>query len=84
MIYLDESPILQVVDESTSFQAAHWLQSMKVAHTWDILRLCWIDVYSGPPETITHDAGSNFDSSEYRVNATSMAIKVKCVPVEAP
>ena len=84
VMYIDANPILQVVDESTSFQAARWLQNMTAGHTWDTLRLCWIDVYSGPPEIIVHDAGSNFDSSEFRMNASSTAIKVKCIPIEAP
>ncbi|KAI0994211.1 hypothetical protein K3495_g13971 [Podosphaera aphanis] len=57
---------------------------MTAAHTWDTLRYCWIDIYSGPPETIIHDAGTNFDSSEFRGNALGMAIKVKCIPVESP
>ncbi|KAI0996514.1 hypothetical protein K3495_g11667 [Podosphaera aphanis] len=83
-MYIDGNPILQVVDEGTSFQAARWLKNMTAAHTWDTLRYCWIDIYSGPPETIIHDAGTYFDSSEFRGNALGMAIKVKCIPVESP
>lgn len=57
---------------------------MSAAHTWDTLKLCWIDVYTGPSDIIVHDAGTNFSSSEFRQNASAMAIAVKCVPVEAP
>ncbi|KAI0994365.1 hypothetical protein K3495_g13815 [Podosphaera aphanis] len=49
----------------------------------DILRLCWIDIYNGPPEIIVHDAGSNFSSHEFRQYAASMKIITKEVPVEA-
>lgn len=48
-----------------------------------MLRNCWIDVYIGPPDVITHDAGSNFASKEFRQNAQSMAIRTNEVPVEA-
>lgn len=82
-MYIDNSPILHVVDEATRFQAARWLQNISARHTWDTLRLCWIDVYLGPPDYILHDAGKNFVSREFRQFAISMAITTKNVPVEA-
>ncbi|KAM4061780.1 GAG-pre-integrase domain-containing protein [Hirsutella rhossiliensis] len=30
--------------------------------TWEALRALWIDTYLGPPDTIKHDAGTNFAS----------------------
>src|SRR5438045_1894823 len=84
VMYIDNKPILHVVDQATSFQAARWLQSISASHTWDMIWLCWIDVYTGPPDIIVHDAGTNFDSAEFRRNTGSMAICTKCVPVEAP
>lgn len=83
-MYIDNNPVLHVIDEATSFQAARWLSNMSAAHTWDMLRLCWIDMYIGPPDVIVHDAGTNFDSAEFRQNASGMTIQVKCIPVEAP
>ena len=83
IMYIDNSPILHVVDEATRFQAARWLSNISAKHTWDTLRLCWIDVYLGPPDYILHDAGKNFVSKEFRQLATSMAITTKSVPVEA-
>ena len=62
VMYVDNQPLLHVVDEGTRFQAAHWLRNMTAQHTWDILRRCWIDVYIGPPDLIIHDAGTNFSS----------------------
>lgn len=82
-MYIDGSPILRIVDEATRFQAARWLNNVSAKHTWETLRLCWIDVYIGPPDLITHDAGSNFVSKKFRQYATSMAIATKTVPVEA-
>ena len=83
VMYIDSNPLLHVVDEGTRFQAARWLQNMTAQHAWDVLRLCWIDVYIGPPEVITHDAGTNFAAQEFQQYATSMAITTKEVPVEA-
>ena len=65
VMYIDGIPVLHVVDEATCFQAFRWLHNMTASHTWDMLRSCWIDVYTGSPEVITHDAGTNFDSAEF-------------------
>jgi Reverse transcriptase (RNA-dependent DNA polymerase) len=83
IMYIDNQPILHVIDEATRFQAARFLKDVSTKHTWDMLRLCWIDTYIGPPELITHDAGRNFISKEFRQNARTMAISTKAVPVEA-
>jgi hypothetical protein len=83
VLYLSGKPVLQVVDSSTSFQAARFLKDMSAKTAWDTLRLCWIDVYQGPPDYVIHDAGKNFSSTEFRQQAKAMAIEVKEVPVEA-
>ena len=59
------------------------MKDISAKHTWDLLRLCWIDTYVGPPEYVVHDAGKNFISREFRQNAKGMAISTKSVPVEA-
>ena len=83
VMYINNSPVLHVVDEATRFQAGRWLQDISAKHTWDTLRLCWIDTYLGPPDQITHDAGKNFISKEFKHYATTMGVETKGVPVEA-
>lgn len=83
VMYIDNHPVLHVVDEATNFQAARWLQNISSKHTWDAIRACWIDVYIGPPDYIVTDAGSNFTGKEFHQCATSMAVCVKNIPVEA-
>ncbi|KAI0996724.1 hypothetical protein K3495_g11457, partial [Podosphaera aphanis] len=83
VLWIDEKPVLQVVDDATRFQAASWLKSMNAKDAWDTLRNCWIDVYLGPPDMIIHDAGTNFTGQEFKQSAIAMAIKTKAVPTEA-
>ncbi|KHJ32171.1 hypothetical protein EV44_g3834 [Erysiphe necator] len=83
VLYIDGDPVLHVVDESTSFQAAKWLPNLSVSHTWDMLRMYWIDIYTGPPETLIHYTGTAFDSAEFRQSATALGIEIKQDPVEA-
>lgn len=84
VMYLEgNKPVLHVVDTATTFQAARFLKDVSAKHTWEALRLCWIDVYQGPPDWITTDAGRNFHAQEFRQSARSMGISIKEVPVEA-
>ncbi|KAK1990748.1 hypothetical protein LX36DRAFT_685881 [Colletotrichum falcatum] len=76
-------PVLHVVDAATSFNAARFLRSITAEHTWEALRMCWIDVYLGPPDWITTDAGLNFHAAEFKRAARSLSIEVKEVPIEA-
>jgi transposase InsO family protein len=78
-----KQPVLHVVDTATAFNAARFLKDITARHVWETLRLCWIDVYQGPPDWIVTDAGKQFRSSEFRQYAKDMAISLKEVPIEA-
>ena len=83
VMYLDGKPVLHVVDAATGFQAARFMRNMSAKETWDVLKECWIDTYLGPPDIITHDAGTNFDSTEFRNEARLVGVTCHQVPVEA-
>ena len=84
VMYIQGNPVLHVVDEATRFQAARWLPSISAEATWEALRMCWLDVYAGPPDILVHDAGTNFTSRSFTSAAHSCDIRTKCVPVESP
>ncbi len=83
VMYIENHPILHVVDDVTRFQVARWLQSINARHIWDMLRLCWIDVYLSPSNHILTDADKNFASREFRQFVISMTIITKAMFVEA-
>ena len=83
ILYIDGKPVLHIVDESTRFQAGHWLKDVSAKHVWDQLRTCWIDTYLGPPDLVTTDAGKQFTSRKFKQFAANMGIVVKPVLVEA-
>jgi len=84
VMYINSSPVLHVIDEATSFQAARFLSSMTAEAVWEALRVCWIDTYIGPPDICVHDAGTNFRSVTFQDNCQALGIRTKCIPVEAP
>ncbi|KAF7570061.1 hypothetical protein PtrM4_100630 [Pyrenophora tritici-repentis] len=83
VMYLSNKPVLHVVDSSTAFQGARFLSAISAKETWQALRILWIDTYQGPPDIITHDAGTNFASTEFRAEAKIMGVTCKQVPTEA-
>jgi hypothetical protein len=82
-MYLSGKPVLHVIDSATTFNGARFLQSMSAKDTWEAIWLLWIDTYQGPPDIITHDAGTNFASAKFKSEAKIMGITCKQVPVEA-
>jgi hypothetical protein len=83
VMYIDQKPVLHVVDDATSFQAARFLTDMKATTTWDTLWAMWINMYVGPLDLIATDASKNFIGKEFVNNATLLSIEVKEVLVEA-
>lgn len=83
IMYISDSPLLHIVDKATQFQTGRWLRDISAKHTWDALRACWIDTYLGPPDVVTHDAGKNFISKEFKEYASTMGVRTKGIPVEA-
>jgi hypothetical protein len=45
VMYIENHLILHVIDEIIRYQVAKWLQNISAKHIWDMLCLCWIDVY---------------------------------------
>jgi hypothetical protein len=82
-MYISRNLLLHIVDKGTCYQAGRWLQNISTKHTWDILQMCWIDIYLGLPDIITYDAGKNFISKEFKQYTGTMGIRTKGVPVEA-
>ena len=66
VMYIDNAPLLHIVDKATRFQNGKFLKNISTKHTWETLRQIWINTYLGPPDMITHNAEKNFVSSEFR------------------
>ncbi len=60
VMYLDGKPVLHIVDEATRFSAAKFLTKMSTETVWEALIMCWSSVYTGLPDNIAVDEGSQF------------------------
>ncbi len=83
VLYIDRKPIFHVVDEATRYQAARWLPDVTAEAVRRAMKLCWIDVYVGPPDVIAHDAAKYFLASKFQTYADMMHITTNAIPVES-
>lgn len=48
------------------------------------MRLCWIDVYIGLPDVITHDAEKKFRAFIFKTSALLLHIETMYATIESP
>ena len=84
VMYINQKPVLHVVDEATHFCAALFLRSMSAADTWNALVRCWSNVYLGPPDYLRIDQGTNFVAKEFKGLAATEGVELLEAPVESP
>ena len=84
IMYINNKPILHVVDEATHFSSAQWLRKVSSSEVWKALLRCWCNVYLGPPDHLRIDQGSQFTSDEFKSLSESAGISILEAPVESP
>ncbi|OCK90853.1 uncharacterized protein K441DRAFT_577527, partial [Cenococcum geophilum 1.58] len=47
------------------------------------LWMYWINIYLGPLNLVTHNAGKNFISKEFKQYVSTIGINIKGIPVKA-
>lgn len=63
IMYLGNDPVLHIVDEGTRFSAATFLSSCSSEVIWKSLLKCWATIYTGLPNRILVDQGSELGKS---------------------
>lgn len=74
--------ILHIIDEGTHFSAATKLKNMETSTVWNALIKCWTSIYTGLPNRIIVDQGSNFGEPFIRL-ASLDGIQVERTGIEA-
>jgi len=79
---LSDGNVLHAIDLGTGFQSGTFISQMDGSTAWRMLRKCWINIYAGAPDVIHTDAGTNFNSKEFKDRASEMGSIVKIAPTE--
>jgi hypothetical protein len=84
VMYINQQPVLHVVDEATHFAAAMFMRNASAKETWRLLARCWSHVYMGPPDYLRVDQGTNFVSNEFRSLTEAAGVQILEAPIECP
>ena len=60
IITIDGKPILYIVDEGTRFSAARFVPDVSTTTIWSIILHWWATIYTGLPNRMLVDQGTNF------------------------
>ena len=66
------------------FTAARFLRKCSSKEVFKTICHCWINVYSGPPDFIHVDQGTNFISKEFKNAVSTLDIGLIEAPIECP
>lgn len=61
LMYIDNLPILHIIDESTRFSAVRFLPTVSTIDICKTLLRCWASIYTGLPNRVLIDHGSQLD-----------------------
>lgn len=82
IMYLGSDPVLHVVDEGTRFGASRFLKDISTKSIWKALLECWATIYTGLPNRMLVDQGTQFGDLFINMAAASNVI-VERTGVEA-
>jgi hypothetical protein len=83
LLYLDGAPVLHIVDLSTNFSAAQFLPDVSTNTVWSCLLRHWCYIYTGLPDTIRCDQGSQFTSREFSTFCQNIGVQLEYTGIEA-
>lgn len=83
-IFLNERPILHIVDLRTHFFAADFLKSQSTKEVWSAMQQLCSMVYLGPPDHRTVNHGTNYTSKEMRSILSAAAVVLHEAPIGNP
>lgn len=83
-VKIEDEVCHHVLDQAPRYQSAKRMQNETAAAAWDALKACWMEVYFGTNDVITHDAGTKLSSREFHTNCDRFHIRFEDVPKGAP
>ena len=86
MSWIESRPhrtVLHIVDRGTHFSAAQIVKGESAENVWSALISCWVSVFVGFQNMVTHDYGSCFKSEFFRNSFRQFGIIAKEIPCES-
>lgn len=75
--------VLHVVDRGTHFSAARFLSGESAETVWNTFIECWVSIYVGFPNVLSHDQGKLFTSEFFSSSCAQFGVIQKQSPTES-
>nr|AHF58602.1 polyprotein [Chondrus crispus] len=82
LMWIQNQPLLHVVDHDTHYSAARFLRGESTKDVWETFLHCWVTMYVGLPDILKADSGSVFTSKRWNEYAENAGVVVEISPVE--
>lgn len=83
-MFINNRPVIHLVDEDTHFSLAAFLKSQSASEIWKAILRLWVHAYMGPPDHLAVDQGSAYVSREMKAALKSSGVKIEEDPIENP
>lgn len=87
VMHTPDGDVVHVYDAGTRLHAARFTTATKnpsAEELWAAIKMCWMDVYVGPPDILQFDQGSSMKSAFIQTACALNGIRYEAVPIEAP
>jgi hypothetical protein len=87
VVHFCDGDLVHVIDHATRLDGGRFTPSLKnpsAPEIWNTIKLCWIDIYLGPPDILQVDQGRNFNTAFIQTACAMNGIEFQSVPTEAP
>lgn len=85
--YLDSKPVLHITDKDLSYGSSAFVKSGSKnptsAQIWETFLKAWVLMYTGMPDIITTDRGTQFTSQEFSCNLSAHGVEQRFTGVES-
>lgn len=83
LMWIDNAPVLHVIDTDTMYQDAEFIVAKTAAALWESFLRSWVTLFIGYPNTLRLDQESAFDSVEFRKLSNDAGIALQFSGIES-
>lgn len=83
-MFLDGKAVCYMVEEATKFAVATFLKDQSTSKIWKAIQNMWSHVFRRPPDSLSVDQGTSYNSTEMRQNFNADGIELIEAPIEHP
>ena len=83
LFWIGSYPVLHIIDRGTRYSVAKFIDNFSAEHVWNLIVEHWVCIFSGFPDILSHDQGTQFTLEFFQSMCAEFAIDAKQTPEES-